>query len=131
MRNIIANSCSMDRGAMQAHFDRWVVEVDPRIFEISHNRGDYALTGFKSGRTTFLDLFFRQRLGFETDLDPGQRFIFAHEFRHLFSENDRLWSDGSRQRLGVGTAPPSAMEVDADRFAGNFSNGCPCGTARW
>ncbi len=131
MQGRITKACLKDRPTLQRLYDQWVVGVDPNMFNLIRNRSDYADTSRSAPTTTFYSQFFNQGDSFISAGDPGQSFIFAHEFRHLFPSNRNLGSSNTnlKNRLLQQNLPDPA-EVDADAFARLFTTTCPCGVSK-
>jgi RHS repeat-associated protein len=127
----INQACFVDRPMLQKLYDQWVVGVDPKVFNLVRNRSDFADTSSSAPTTTFYSQFFSQGDSFSTAQDPGQWFIFAHEFRHLFPSNRRLGNSNTtiKNRL-LGRNIPDRAENDADAFARSFTTNCPCGVSQ-
>jgi hypothetical protein len=127
----INQACFVDRPTLQKFYDQWVVGVDPKVFNIVRNRSDYADTSRNAPTTTFYSQFFSQGDPFISAGNPGQSFIFAHEFRHLFPSNRSLGNPNTNitNRL-LGQNLPDPAEDDADAFARLFTTTCPCGVSK-
>ncbi|MDR2335186.1 MAG: hypothetical protein LBE61_17100 [Burkholderiaceae bacterium] len=118
MQKKINSICKEDRTQLQAIFDKWQVYVDPNANDmVKRARGAYAYTYYGKQQTQFNRAMFDLQFG----VDPSAGFIFAHEFRHLMSQNNRI----SPSIDVTGTGPG---ERDADAWAKLFtSDSCTCG----
>ena len=110
--------CKEDRAQLQAIFDKWQVYVDPNANDMAKRaRGAYAYTYYGRQQTQFNRAMFDLQFG----VDPSAGFIFAHEFRHLMSQNNRI----SPSIDFTGTGPG---ERDADAGAKLVTaDSCTCG----
>ncbi len=131
VKDRIAKVCFVDRAKLQALYDAWIVRPDPNMFKLRRNRSDYADTNEKSGYplTTFFSPFFDQGDSYVDKRNPGQSFIFAHEFRHTSPAN-RIGNPTTNIRnrfLNQNIVDPA--EEDADRFAEQFMGACKCGVS--
>ena len=102
-----------------AKFDNWRINIDPNIDGGYLRRARaFATTRFRTQASQVNWAFFNR----ETT-DPSGLAIFAHEFRHLMDENNRLFSPGDEAR-DPATVPG---EMDADAWAKKFwSEQCEC-----
>lgn len=128
-QNRINKACFVDRSTLQKFYDQWVVGVDPNVFNLIRNRSDYADTN--ASTTTFYSQFFNQGDSFTSADNPGQSFIFAHEFRHLFPSNQNSGNSNTNiqnRLLQKNILDPA--EADADAFARLFTTTCPCGVSK-
>jgi hypothetical protein len=86
------------------------------------SRGTFADTRFSTQTTQFNRPFFNREAS-----DPSGASIFAHEYRHLMEQNNRLFRPGDEAR------DPAKVpgEIDADAWAKKFwSEKCECGGGR-
>jgi hypothetical protein len=106
----IGRDCVKDKKRLQDLFDRWVVWIDPNIFDPkTRATATEALTTYKDKTTQFNYGFF---YGSGGQPNPGATMSFAHEFRHLMDENNALYSDSV---IVLGSRHP--MEIDANEWA--------------
>jgi hypothetical protein len=107
------------RDKLQSIFDNWVVYVDPNIDSPNNRiRGTEADTWYKRKETRFNFWFFN---------GEGRSFTFAHEFRHLMSENNALNSSGYIGDRLTGSGGKHPIEQNADGWAKDFLGGnCGC-----
>jgi RHS repeat-associated protein len=102
-----------------AKFDNWRINIDPNIDAGYLRRArSFATTRFRTQSSQFNWAFFNRE-----PTDPSGPEIFAHEFRHLMDENNRLFRQGDAAR-DPATVPG---EMDADAWAKKFwSEQCEC-----
>jgi len=105
----INRDCVKDRKVLNDLFDRWVVWIDPNIFDPrTRQTATEAHTNFNDKTTQFNLGFFTQ--GGSPNANGST--TFAHEFRHLMDDNHRLYDPSA---IILGHEHP--MGQDADRWA--------------
>lgn len=102
-------------------FDKWKIRPDENIDNV-YKRARQTEATTQGNTTTFNYGWFNQ-----TESDPGQYFIFMHEFRHTSPVNLSINSSSDRGNAIVGNASKSGYEQDADNWAKKISTGnCSC-----
>jgi hypothetical protein len=121
MQQRINSLCASDQAQLQPIFDQWKVYVDPNANDINKRaRGAYAYTYFSRQQTQFNRSMFDLQFG----VDPSASFIFAHEFRHLMKQNNKI-------SPAIDLTGNGAGEKDADAWAKLFNTDpCVCGSLK-
>ncbi|MHA6897287.1 hypothetical protein ACQUJT_24955 [Ralstonia pseudosolanacearum] len=104
-----------------SRFDNWSIYPDPNIDD-PYRRALYTEATTKGNSTQFNFGWFNK-----TPSDPGQYFIFMHEFRHISPANAVINSSNDVGQSVMGQPGKSRYEQDADEWAKNFIGGkCGC-----
>ena len=102
-------------------FDKWKVRPDENMDNV-YKRARQTEATTEGNTTTFNYGWFNQ-----TNSDPGQYFIFMHEFRHISPVNLTINSSSDKGNAIMGNASKSRYEQDADEWAKKFiMEKCSC-----
>jgi RHS repeat-associated protein len=120
MNNFVREEIKRKCPNLLPRFDNWIIYPDTNI-DNPLKRGRMEATT-KGSSTQFNFGWFNQ-----TPSDPGQYFIFMHEFRHVSPINDALSSPSDFGQVVAGKPNNSSYEQDADEWAKKFIEGkCGC-----
>ncbi|MEH6462289.1 hypothetical protein, partial [Chitinimonas sp. JJ19] len=124
MQAKINKLCKGDKGRIQKIFDGWTITVDPNIANPARRaRQTYATTKYGNQSTQFNYGFFNSASD-----GPGVNAIFAHEFRHLMPENNKIDAAADLGAALSGKPTDSRYEQDADAWAAKWvKENCTCG----